>query len=77
MGDSKEGVGRGPYDPICGKALGVEQQAHSLEYKKRRYYFCSPRCRSAFAARTEKFRVSELMRAGALLSPGRVRWGLA
>jgi YHS domain-containing protein len=77
VGDSKGSTGRGPYDPICGKALSVEQQAHSVEYKKRRYYFCSSRCRSAFCARTEKFRITELMRAGALLSPGRVRWGLA
>ena len=51
--------------------------SHSVEYKKRRYYFCSEKCRHAFEARTEKFRLNELARAGALLSPGRVRWGLA
>lgn len=77
VSNTNEPSGRGPYDPICGRALDVEQLSYSVEYKKRRYYFCSDKCRSAFEARTEKFRLNELARAGALLSPGRVRWGLA
>lgn len=77
MAGMKEPSGRGPYDPICGRALNVESLSCSVEYKKRRYYFCSERCRCAFEHRTEKFRLNELARAGALLSPGRVRWGMA
>lgn len=77
MGNPNEPSGRGPYDPICGRALSVESLAHSVEYKKRRYYFCSAKCLAVFQARTEKFRLNELARAGALLSPGRVRWGIA
>ena len=77
MAGPNEPTGRGPYDPVCGKALTVEQLQHSVEYKKRRYYFCSSRCRQAFEARTEKFRITELMRAGALFTPAKVRWGIA
>ena len=77
MAQPNEPSGRGPYDPICGRALSVESLAFSMEYKKRRYYFCSERCRHAFTQRTERFRLNELARAGALLSPGRVRWGVA
>jgi YHS domain-containing protein len=77
VANSKEPSGRGPYDPICGRALNVESLSFSIEYKKRRYYFCSETCRTAFEQRTERFRLNELARAGALLSPGRVRWGLA
>jgi YHS domain-containing protein len=69
--------GRGPYDPICGQVVAAQSNRCSVEYKKRRYYFCSDRCREAFNYRTERFRLGELARAGALLSPGRVRWGLA
>lgn len=77
MSKPSEPSGRGPYDPICGRALSVEMLTHSMEYKKRRYYFCSAKCRQMFEQRTEKFRLNELARAGALLSPGRVRWGIA
>ncbi|HZA12973.1 MAG TPA: YHS domain-containing protein [Myxococcaceae bacterium] len=62
---------------MCGRALNVESLAYSMEYKKRRYYFCSDGCRRSFEQRTERFRLNELARAGALLSPGRVRWGVA
>jgi YHS domain-containing protein len=63
-------------DPICGRR--VREPANlSAEYKQRKYYFCSENCRGRFHERTEKFRVTELARAGALLSPGKVRWGLS
>lgn len=63
-------------DPICGKRL-EERSDHTTEYKQRRYYFCSEGCKHRFAERTEWFKVNELARAGALLTPGKVRWGLS
>ena len=33
-------------DPICGEAV-IEADAEELEYKRRRYFFCSARCRAA------------------------------
>ena len=66
------------YDPICGKK--VEQaaaQTPSAEYKKKRYYFCSEGCKHAFEQEAEKLRLSELAKVGALLTKGKVRWGLA
>lgn len=75
MNDVKNGT---MTDPICGKALEPHPAGNlSAEYKKRRYYFCSERCRRAFHQRTEKFRINELARAGALLTPGKVRWGMS
>ncbi|MFO7156058.1 MAG: YHS domain-containing protein [Pseudomonadota bacterium] len=64
-------------DPICGKQLPDSEGAPSVEYRRRRYYFCSPTCRAAFLKRTERARIRELARVGALLSDGKVRWGLA
>jgi len=63
-------------DPVCGRKLG-EGRSLSAEYKQRRYYFCSEACRLRFEKRTEWFRLTELARAGALLTPGKVRWGLS
>ena len=34
-------------DPVCGMKLNVQRALH-LEYGRRRYQFCSPRCRDAF-----------------------------
>lgn len=65
-----------PFDPICGKRL-AGAIAHSTEYKKRRYFFCSERCHQAFRQHVERLRLDEMARAGALLSSGRVCWGLA
>ncbi|HZI12720.1 MAG TPA: YHS domain-containing protein [Myxococcus sp.] len=64
-------------DPVCGKELATPEGFPSAEYKKRRYFFCSERCRHAFERQAERFRLNELARVGALMSPGRVRWGLA
>ena len=64
-------------DPVCGKHLEAPEGRPSTEYKKRRYFFCSERCRSAFERQAERFRMNDLARAGALLTPGRVRWGIA
>lgn len=65
------------YDPICGKQVAALDRTPHLEYKRRRYYFCSPGCRVAFEREAERIRLQELARVGALLSSGRVRWGLA
>lgn len=71
------GTKQGHVDPVCGRRLDNAGTGSSAEYKRRRYFFCSEKCRHAFERQTERFRLHELARAGALLSPGRVRWGLA
>ncbi len=73
------GVGeKNRYDPICGKPIAWDaDELPTAEYKKRKYFFCSETCQKAFQKQTIRFRMSELARAGALLSPGRVRWGLS
>ncbi len=65
------------WDPVCGKELGTPDGRPTAEYKKRRYFFCSERCRHAFEKQAERFRLNELARVGALLTPGRVRWGIS
>lgn len=65
------------YDPVCGKVLSREPAGPTVEYKRRRYYFCSSSCQAAFLRETEKARIRELAKAGALLSSGKVRWGMA
>lgn len=65
------------HDPICGKELAGEEVVPAVEYKRRRFHFCSDECRSAFLKRTERARIRELARVGALLSSGKVRWGMA
>jgi YHS domain-containing protein len=65
------------YDPICGKKVQPVKQSPCAEYKHRMYYFCSDGCRVEFARAAERVRMHEAARAGALLSQGKVRWGLA
>ena len=65
------------YDPICGKPISTGASPHHMEYKRRRYYFCSSKCKSCFEREAERLRLHELARVGALLSQGRVRWGMA
>ena len=65
------------WDPVCGRHLEAPAEHPSSEYKQRRYFFCSEGCRTAFERQAERFRLNELARAGALMSTGRVRWGLA
>jgi YHS domain-containing protein len=65
------------YDPICGVAVEGRSQAPTSEYKKRRYFFCSDKCKSEFEHAAERIRMQEAARAGALFTQGRVRWGLA
>jgi YHS domain-containing protein len=64
------------HDPICGRAVDPTGAAHT-EYKKRRYYFCSPRCKERFERQAERHRLQELARMGALFAHSKVRWGVA
>jgi YHS domain-containing protein len=63
-------------DPVCGRPV-VEATAQGLEYKKRRYFFCSVRCRREFERRAEQIHLRELARLGALFGDRKVRWGVA
>jgi YHS domain-containing protein len=65
------------FDPICGVAVEGRSEAPSSEYKKRRYFFCSNKCKGEFEHAAERIRMQEAARAGALFTQGRVRWGLA
>lgn len=65
------------FDPICGKRVASGLSTPAAEYKKRRYFFCSEACRRDFERDAERLRLQELARVGALLSQGRVRWGVA
>ena len=64
-------------DPVCGKALNVISPVLCSDYQSHRYYFCSDRCKKAFADRTERWKLSERVLAGALFAPGGIRWGLS
>jgi YHS domain-containing protein len=64
-------------DPICGKKVQAGDTSPHTEYKRRKYYFCSSRCKASFEREAERIRLHELMRVGALLTTGKVRWGMA
>jgi YHS domain-containing protein len=65
------------YDPICGVAVESSDATPSSEYKKRRYFFCSQKCKHEFERAAERIRMQEAARAGALFTHGKVKWGLA
>ena len=65
------------YDPICGVRVDDGIGAPSSEYKKRRYFFCSDKCKHEFERAAEWIRMQEAARAGALFTHGKVKWGLA
>ena len=65
------------FDPICGVEVEGSNSAPSSEYKKRRYFFCSNKCKGEFEHAAESIRMQEAARAGALFTHGRGRWGLA
>ena len=75
--NSGEKTSRQSYDPICGVRVEGSTTAPSAEYKKRRYFFCSPKCKHEFERAAERIRMQEAARAGALFTHGKVRWGLA
>ncbi len=63
-------------DPICGKPV-IEDESEEVEYKRKRYFFCSGRCKASFERQAERIHVSELAKAGGLFSQARARWGVA
>ncbi|HXL40532.1 MAG TPA: YHS domain-containing protein [Myxococcales bacterium] len=65
------------YDPICGVPVESSDGTPSSEYKKRRYFFCSQKCKHEFERAAERIRMQEAARAGALFTHGKVKWGLA
>jgi YHS domain-containing protein len=65
----------GVLDPICGKR--VDGGSHVIEYRKRRYAFCSSRCKEKFERQIERHRLLDLARLGALFANEKVRWGVA
>lgn len=73
--DSKKTVEQ--TDPICGVRVPPTDGLHTAEYKKRRYVFCSARCKHEFERAAQRIRMQEAARAGALFTQGKVRWGLA
>jgi YHS domain-containing protein len=64
------------FDPICGKPVDPAT-SHAVEYKKRTYYFCSAQCKERFERQTERQRMKDLARLGALFARHKVRWGVA
>ena len=66
------------FDPISGQELEADQVSlFCSQYQKRKYFFCSDRCRAAFEQHAQRVRINQMAKVGALLSPGRVTWGLA
>ncbi len=63
-------------DPVCGTPV-AEAGAESFEYKRRTYYFCSPRCRARFERQAERIHVAELAKMGTLFAVKKARWGVA
>lgn len=63
-------------DPICGTPV-LADDSPSLEYRDRRYFFCSERCRDRFAHQADRMRVAELAKMGALFAGRKTRWGVA
>ena len=77
-GQSGRGQGLGQsYDPICGMKVHKDDCGPCSEYKKRQYFFCSHKCKAEFDRAAERIRMSEVARAGALFTQGKVRWALA
>jgi YHS domain-containing protein len=64
------------FDPICGEPVDPTG-AEAVEYKKRRYFFCSGRCKERFEHQAESHRVHDLARMGLLFQSHKVRWGVA
>jgi YHS domain-containing protein len=64
------------FDPICGKRV-EPSRSEFVDYKKRKYFFCSAGCKRRFEQRAERLRVQHLARMGALFGKSKVKWGMA
>lgn len=64
-------------DPICGAKVVERDAQHTAVYKRRRYVFCSARCKHEFERAAERIRLHQRARAGVLFTQDRIRWGLA
>jgi YHS domain-containing protein len=64
------------YDPICGKPVD-QSRSEAAEYKRRKYFFCSSRCKERFERQAERLRLHDLAKMGALFAHAKVRWGVA
>ena len=64
-------------DPICRRALRPAQDTPTAVFKQRTFHFCSDDCRQRFDAWVVRTTARESARAGTLLCPGKVRWGIA
>src|SRR5688572_9926465 len=53
-------------DPMCGRRVVKTPASLTSHYKQKTYFFCSGDCQQAFAQKTERFRLRELLNAGAL-----------
>jgi len=42
-------------DPVCGMDVDPKTARHRSEHQGRTYYFCSPGCRKAFEANSQRF----------------------
>ena len=73
MVDEQGGVA---LDPICGKPV-IEDDSEEVEYKRKRYFFCSGSCKARFERQAERIHVGELAKMGALFADQRARWGVA
>jgi YHS domain-containing protein len=63
-------------DPICGKPV-IETESENAEYKRKKYFFCSTRCRTRFERHAERIHLGELARMGALFATSGAHWGVA
>jgi YHS domain-containing protein len=64
------------FDPICGDPVSPGASL-AVEYRKRKYFFCSEHCKERFEHQAERTRMKDLARMGALFANEKVRWGVA
>ncbi len=58
-------------DRVCGAELDVHAATAAMKYRDQYYYFCSLRCRDAFAESPERFLSVGRPRSGGAERPGK------
>ncbi|NPV69117.1 MAG: YHS domain-containing protein [Firmicutes bacterium] len=53
-----------PVDPVCHMEVDQDTAAGESEYKGRRYFFCSPRCKAEFEKEPSRYAGEETRRRG-------------